>query len=164
VTQCHRFGPFADAVASQRAQAQLQAQGLRTHVHAQEDAASARGWHVFLPPQSDRAAAQALAERIAAAGFSDLLVLTDGTAANGIAANGIALGRYRSEDGARRRQAALQAAGFEAQVAPLAALATQHWLDVAAAAGFDPVRSARAIGAAQHRALDCAAMPPAPAG
>jgi hypothetical protein len=75
-----------------------------------------RGWRVYLPrlPTSD--AAQALATRIGAAGFSDYLVMRDGDDANAIA-----LGSYGTRDAAQRRVAALQAAGFPARCARIPA-------------------------------------------
>src|SRR5690606_34671243 len=60
-----------------------------------------RGWRVYLPPAPDLASAEATAARIAAAGFSDYLVLRDGAHQNGIA-----LGMFSTEAGAQRRSAA----------------------------------------------------------
>ena len=88
-----------------------------------------------------------------AAGFEDLLVMADGSEANAIA-----LGRYRSEVAARRRQAALQAAGFAAQVAPLGDVTMQGWIDVAAGPAFDSARVAQDIAAAQVQRLDCTTL------
>src|SRR3546814_16441805 len=53
------------------------------------------------------AAAQAVVDRITAAGFSDYYIV-----AAGEEANSVALGLYGSEEPARRHQAALHAAGF----------------------------------------------------
>ncbi len=72
----------------------------------------AAGWRVYLPRLPSADAAQAIAARIGEAGFSDYLVVRDGADANTIA-----LGRYGSEDAARRRSAALRAAGFPARCA-----------------------------------------------
>jgi hypothetical protein len=73
-------------------------------------------------------------------------------------ANGIALGRYRSEEAAKRRLAGLQAAGFAAQLAPLGNPATQGWLDIGAGAAFDSARVAQDIAAAQVQRLDCSML------
>jgi cell division septation protein DedD len=100
-----------------------------------------------------RGEAQALADRMTAAGIDDLLVMSDGSEANAIA-----LGRYRNEDAARRRQAALQAAGFTAQVAPLGDVSTQGWIDVAVGPAFDSARVAQDIAAAQVQRVDCATL------
>lgn len=81
-----------------------------------EGPGSARGWRVYLPPAPDLASAEATAARIAAAGFSDYLVLRDGAHQNGIA-----LGMFSTEAGAQRRSAALRAAGFEARCARIPA-------------------------------------------
>src|SRR5690606_19697618 len=81
-----------------------------------EGTGGTRGWRVYLPPAPDLASAEATAARIAAAGFSDYLVLRDG--AN---QNGIALGMFSTEAGAQRRSAALRGAGFEARCARIPA-------------------------------------------
>lgn len=81
-----------------------------------EGTGGTRGWRVYLPPAPDLATAEAIAARIAAAGFSDYLVLRDG--AN---QNGIALGMFSTEAGAQRRSEALRGAGFEARCARIPA-------------------------------------------
>ena len=62
-------------------------------------AGSSRGWHVFLPPLADRASAQAMAERIVAAGFK---IITSYPTA--LSPTGIELGRYGNEAAASRRR------------------------------------------------------------
>lgn len=137
---CYALGPFADAGAASAAAARAGALTVRTR----EEAAEARAYDVFLPPEADRAAAQAVAQRLGAAGFDDFLVI-----GSGALANGIALGRYRSRDGAQDRQAKLQAAGFAARLQPVGpAGATKWWADVAVAA---PIDGARAIQCAALR-------------
>lgn len=66
-----------------------------------------RGWRVYVARLPSTSAAQAMAARIKAAGFSDYLVMRDGDDANTIA-----LGLYSTREAAQRRSAALQAAGF----------------------------------------------------
>lgn len=68
------------------------------------------GWRVYVARLPSPDAAQAMAARIKAAGFNDLLVMRDGEDANTIA-----LGRYSTRDAAQRHNAALQAAGFPAR-------------------------------------------------
>ena len=106
-----------------------------------------------MPPLASPEAAQAMAQRIAAAGFGDFLILHDGAEANAIA-----LGRYGSEDTARRREAALVAAGFEVRAEPLGEAQATTWLDVAAAAGFDAAAAQATAAAPQRRPLDCARL------
>src|SRR5690606_4415070 len=72
-------------------------------------------WRVYLPDLESPEAAQAMAARIGAAGFSDFLVMREGDA------NSIALGLFSALDGAQRRVDALQAAGFPARCARIAA-------------------------------------------
>ena len=146
--QCHSFGPFTTPAALQQARAQLEAQGLRLRVRAQP---AAESWRVYLPPLPSAQEAQAVAQQLAAVGIQDVVVETEGDARHGVA-----LGRYRSRDLAQRRQAALRAAGFAAQLA--ADDAGPWWLDVAASRAFDAVQSARALAAPQSIPVDCTAI------
>src|SRR5690606_27680106 len=97
--RCHRFGPFADAAVAQRAVAVLQpmVQGLAVR----ETRPAARGWDVRMAALPDRAAAEAMATRLVAAGFADhyLLPAADDGSVD------IALGRFGSEESARRHRA-----------------------------------------------------------
>lgn len=148
--RCLSFGPYADAASVAAARGALQPLGaMRTRVRDVVDAP--RGWRVAMAPQSDRAAADALAARIREAGFDDLLVIPSGDEANAIA-----LGRYGSEPAARRREAALRGAGFPAQAQPLGEASTRHWLDFAAGPTFDAAAARTTAGAAEAREIDCA--------
>lgn len=121
--QCLRFGPFADGPARDAARAALSAAGIAAV--AQDTAARAgRGWKVHVPSFASREEAKAMGERIKAAGIGDWYVMNDGGEANSIA-----LGRYGSEQAARRREAELQAKGIPAQAEPLGDTAAQAWLD-----------------------------------
>jgi hypothetical protein len=150
-TQCFRFGPYASPAALRRAHARVLPQVLAADSR-EEASGTASGWRVYMPPLPSRAEAQAIVDRLSAAGIDDLMLVPDGAEANAIA-----LGRYSSESGARRRQAALANAGFTAQVAPLG-VDTEGWIHVGAAAGFDPARVAGDIGAATHAPVDCATL------
>lgn len=151
--QCFSVGPFADQAAANSAATRIGSRITRGDPR-EVPGKTAQGYNVVLPPQADREAAQALAQRIGAAGFDDYLVVNSGAQANGIA-----LGRYRSREGAERRQAALRAAGFDAQLQPIGNEgAAQWWLDVAAAAGVTASGLRNGAGAAQSRSLDCALL------
>jgi len=144
---CLRLGPFPDRGAAQVAQAGLRA--LLQDAAIVEEPGEAAGYRVLLPPVADRAQAQAIAGRIAAAGFRDFFVLTQGAEANGIA-----LGAYRGRESAERRVAALRAAGFPAELrAQGAAGASRWWLDGASA---DPAGVRATFPAAQDR--ECAPL------
>ena len=157
-SQCVSFGPYPTPAALRRAHDRVRPLVLDARVR-EVAAGRVRGWRVFMPPMPTRAEAQAVGERLRAAGFDDLLVIADGSDANGIA-----LGRFSNEDTARRHQTALQAAGFTATVSPLGDVGTLGWIDVAADATFDRARTAQDIAAAQVQTLDCAAMAAAPTG
>ena len=149
--QCFRFGPYADAASADAAAAKL-----RTSVRkatSRTIASGGKGWTVWLPPFADRAAAQAMAQKIVAAGEKDYYVV-----ANGAQANAVMLGRYGSEASARRRLEELRGKGIEAQVqAPPDAVA-QSWVDVATAPGFEPAAAQARIGSAGVSAMDCAQL------
>lgn len=148
--QCFSLGPFTDAASAAAAGAKIAAHTTRQHTRELPGKA-ASGYQVTLPPSADRTAAQALAQRIGAAGFEDLLVV-----ATGEQANGIALGRYGSREAAERRQSALQAAGFPAQLQAIGnESAAQWWLDLAARPGMDALQLKVLAAAAQSRSLDC---------
>lgn len=150
--RCFAFGPFDDDAGATRATATLASRVLRSRVRSAADI-SARGWDVLLPPFPNRAAAQAAADRLAAAGVADLYILAEGDDANAIA-----LGRYRSEGAAQRRQAELQAAGFAATIRALEPRASARWVDVAATPSFDAAAARATLGAARVLPADCATL------
>jgi len=150
--QCYAFGPF-DAAGYAAARAHLLTQAETLQLRA-EDPSLARGWRVWLPGQPDRMAANALAARIAAAGFRDYFVMPDGGEPNAIA-----LGRFRSEAPAQERAQALRAAGFPAQAEPVLPASAPRWLEVRAAPGFDAEAQRAAVSALQAQPLDCTRLP-----
>ena len=145
---CLRFGPFADGAARNAAGSALGRLGATALSPHDAPARGARGWKVFLPAQPSREAAQALAKQLEAAGVRDLFVM-----AQGEEANSIALGRFSTEAGARRRQAELQAKGVQARAEPVGGTPAQAWLDARLPATADPAALARI---APSRAVDCA--------
>lgn len=151
--QCFSLGPFATDAAAKAAIDALRADIARSGVREVEGASSG-AYTVFLPPSEDRAAAQSLAQRIAAAGFDDFMIVNEGELANGIA-----LGLYRNRNGAERRQAALQAGGFPAQIRDAGEKApSQWWADIATEKGMNAVQARTKAGATRTQALDCAAL------
>jgi SPOR domain len=149
--RCVRFGPFADAAALAAAETTLRPL-VRQLRRSESPAASGRGWRVLLPPAADRAAAQAAADKLKAAGFSDSFIV-----GSGAEANSIALGRFSTEDRARAHAENLRRAGFEARAEPLGDGSPQRWLDAVAEAGFDVVGARRRSGAALARDIACPA-------
>ena len=151
--RCVAFGPFENPALLRRAQERLQAQVLRAKVR-NVVVGSPRGWRVFVPSQASREAAQAIADRMTAAGLDDLLVMP-----TGVDANAIALGRFGSEESAKRRLTQVQAAGFaNAQVEPIGDVRTQGWIDVAATQAFDAAVAARDVAAPRTEPVDCATL------
>ncbi len=91
-----------------------------------------------------------MGERIKAAGIDDWYVMNQGEAANSIA-----LGRYGSEESARRREAELKAKGIPAQAEAIGDSAAQAWLDARLPAGADRATWA---AIAPSKPLDCGAL------
>ena len=150
--QCMSFGPYTNPALLRRAHERLQSQVVVARVR-EVVVGTPRAWRVFVPPMPTREQAQALVDRMTAKGIDDLLVMPAGPDRNGIA-----LGRFGSEESAKRRQAQLKDAGFEAQVGPVGDVATQGWIDVGAIAAFDPARAAADIGASGTQSLDCGSL------
>ena len=149
VEHCLRFGPFADATARDAARSALTAAGLSAQPR-ETTARSGRGWKVHLPPFASRDEAIAMGEKIKAAGISDWYLLNEGADANGIA-----LGRYGSEESARRRETELKAKGIPAQAEPLGDTAPQSWLDARLPAN---ARRAALSAIAPSKTIDCAML------
>ncbi len=151
--RCYRFGPFADAAALAAAQTALQPRILRLRARETTTGTSGRGWWVYLPPAADRSSAEATAAKIKAAGFSDYLIVADGSNANAIA-----LGRFTSEARAEQHAANLRSAGFPAIAQALGDAKVQRWIELAADAKFDPAAARRVSGAAQTQTINCAGI------
>lgn len=149
--RCYSAGPFADTAALDAARAALAPMAGRLRSREIRENGG-RGWRVYLPAAADRAAADANAQRLRAAGFTDLVVVADGSEANSVA-----LGRFSTEARARTHAGALQAAGFAARAEALGETRSRYWLDLAAGPGFDANRARRAAGGTL-RGTDCAGV------
>lgn len=147
--QCLRFGPFADGPTRDTARVALSAAGIAA-VPQDTAARAGRGWKVHVPSFPSREEARAMGERIKAAGIDDWYVMNDGADANSIA-----LGRYGSEEAARRREAALQAKGIPAQAEPLGDTTAQGWLDARLPGDANRVALA---AIAPSKPVDCASL------
>lgn len=149
ISQCLGLGPFASAQLAADARKRLQPLALEIRSR-REHTGTAQGWEVFLPPLETVEQAEAAAQRVAAAGFSDYYVMRDGARSGALA-----LGVYSSEGTARERVATLAAAGIDAVAAPRGDGTTEHWLDVAAGADFDAVSAQALVDAARREPLAC---------
>lgn len=150
--RCIALGPFADRSSAQTAQGKTGNALTQARLQEQAVPGSTTRFRVMLPPAASREAAQATVQRIIAAGLSDYYII-----AQGPDANAIALGQYRNREGAERRLAAVQAAGFQARLSGGEGSAT-WWLQGALAEGQTPGDVRRRSGAAQQRSLDCAGL------
>lgn len=149
--RCYSAGPFADTAALDAARAALAPMAKRVRSRELRESGG-RGWRVYLPAAADREAADANAQRLRAAGFTDLVVVGDGADANSVA-----LGRFSTEARARAHAAALQAAGFAAKAEALGERRSRYWLDLVAGRDFDQNQARRAVGMA-IRSTDCAGL------
>jgi hypothetical protein len=149
--RCYSAGPFADTAALDAARAALAPMASRVRSRELRENGG-RGWRVYLPAAADRAAADANAQRLRAAGFTDLVVVGDGAEAHSVA-----LGRFSTEARARAHAAALQTAGFAAKPEALGETRSRYWLDLVAGPGFDQNQARRGAGTAV-RSTDCAGL------
>ncbi len=147
--RCHTFGPFKDMTTLTGARKTLQPRVFQLQMRPV--AISGHSWRVWLPPLPDHDAAQAMAARIAGAGFKDYYIVGQGDEANSIA-----LGRFGKEDAARRQQSALVSAGIPAQADAIGANA--NWIDVSAAPTFDADAIANELHVARSHTIDCTKM------
>ncbi|MFA4760379.1 SPOR domain-containing protein, partial [Xanthomonas perforans] len=147
--RCASLGPFAARADAEAALARVRGQASRASVREDKDAGIST-FRVMLPNVGDRAAAQALVKRIAAAGIGDYYVIAQGED------NTVALGQYQSRERAERRQASLVGAGFPAQLVPSGNGQSRWWIDVRTSAATNALQGA--AGAARQRSLDCAAL------
>ncbi|MCS3847428.1 SPOR domain-containing protein [Xanthomonas campestris] len=147
--RCASLGPYPARAEADAALPALRGQASRTSVREDKDAGVST-FRVMLPNVGDRAAAQALVKRIAAAGIGDYYVIAQGED------NSIALGQYQSRERAERRQASLGSAGFPAQLVPSGTGQSRWWIDVRSSASVSSLQ--RSAGASRQRSLDCTAL------
>lgn len=147
--RCVALGPFADRAAAVAAQGRAGSLLAPARLREQPAASGSTRYRVLLPAAASRDEAQATVKRIVAAGLSDYYIISQGEESNAIA-----LGQYRNREGAERRIAAVQAAGFQPRLVA-SGDAGQWWLEGQLATGSEPAQAQQRSGAAQQRALDC---------
>ena len=147
---CYRLGPWQQQAQVVAARATLQPRVQR--IVQREVPVDPSGWRVLLPPLASRDLAQATVARLEASGFNDHFIIGQGDEANAIA-----LGRFTAEERARRHQAALGAAGFNARVEPLGGGEPSLWLDVVALQ-LDAEAARIATQAEQVSEIGCASL------
>ncbi|HHA2719382.1 TPA: SPOR domain-containing protein, partial [Stenotrophomonas maltophilia] len=147
--RCIALGPFADRAAATNAQGKASTLLSQVRLREQPAASGSARYRVMLPAAANREEAQATVKRIVAAGLSDYYIISQGEEANAVA-----LGQYRNREGAERRMAAVQAAGFQPRLVA-SGDAGQWWLEGQLAAGTQPAQAQQRSGAAQSRSLEC---------
>ena len=150
--RCIALGPFADRAAATAAQGKTGTVLSQLRLREQPAASGGARYRVMLPAAASRDEAQATVKRIVAAGLSDYYIISQGEDANAVA-----LGQYRNREGAERRMAAVQAAGFQPRLVA-SGDAGQWWLEGQLAAGSEPAQAQQRSGAAQLRSLECARL------
>ncbi|MEE9889007.1 MAG: SPOR domain-containing protein [Stenotrophomonas geniculata] len=150
--RCVALGPFADRAAAISAQGKAGSVISQVHLREQPAASGSARFRVMLPAAANREEAQATVKRIVAAGLSDYYIISQGEDINAVA-----LGQYRNREGAERRMAAVQAAGFQPRLVA-SGDAGQWWLEGQLAAGTQPAQAQQRSGAAQSRSLECARL------
>ena len=147
--RCLALGPFADRAAATAAQSRAGNLLSQVRLREQPAASGSARYRVLLPAAASRDDAQATVKRIVAAGLSDYYIISQGEETNAIA-----LGQYRNREGAERRMAAVQAAGFQPRLVA-SGDAGQWWLEGQLATGSEPAQVQQRSGAAQQRSLEC---------
>lgn len=147
--RCLALGPFADRAAATAAQSRAGNLLSQVRLREQPAASGSARYRVLLPAAASRDDAQATVKRIVAAGLSDYYIISQGEETNAIA-----LGQYRNREGAERRMAAVQAAGFQPRLVA-SGDAGQWWLEGQLAAAAEPAQAQQRSGAAQQRSLEC---------
>ncbi|WP_423163121.1 SPOR domain-containing protein [Stenotrophomonas maltophilia] len=147
--RCIALGPFADRAAASSAQGKAGNVISQVRLREQPAASGSARFRVMLPAAASREEAQATVKRIVAAGLSDYYIISQGEDINAVA-----LGQYRNREGAERRMAAVQAAGFQPRLVA-SGDAGQWWLEGQLAAGTQPAQVQQRSGAAQSRSLEC---------
>ncbi len=147
--RCIALGPFADRAAATSAQGKAGNVISQGRLREQPAASGSTRFRVMLPAAPNREEAQATVKRIVAAGLSDYYIISQGEDINAVA-----LGQYRNREGAERRMAAVQAAGFQPRLVA-SGDAGQWWLEGQLAAGTQPAQAQQRSGAAQSRSLEC---------
>lgn len=150
--RCVRFGPFpADDLLTHARQVLVALADGAGVKQLQISASPADTWRVVMPPLPDAEQARATAHRISTAGFDDYLVIGDGAEAHSIV-----LGQYSTAEAARKRQAALDDAGFRTQVHPEGG--TSRYLAIALSASADVAGLRGEIAALRADPIDCAVL------
>ncbi len=147
--RCVALGPFADRAAASSAQGKAGNVISQVRLREQPAASGSARFRVMLPAAASREEAQATVKRIVAAGLSDYYIISQGEDMNAVA-----LGQYRNREGAERRMAAVQAAGFQPRLIA-SGDAGQWWLEGQLAAGAQLAQAQQRSGAAQSRSLEC---------
>ncbi|MCW0369514.1 SPOR domain-containing protein [Xanthomonas sacchari] len=150
---CLSVGPYPDRDAAQAAVAALAPGAPRPRLREAADS-DATSFRVILPTISGEDGLRQATERIVAAGIRDYYPLRQGDAGNAIA-----LGQYRSREGAERRRQELARAGFNADLIPSGGSGqSRWWLDLRADSAAQAATLRRQLGAARQRVLDCGAL------
>lgn len=150
---CLSLGPYADRDAAQAAVAALAPGTPRPRLREAADS-NAASFRVILPTIGGEDGLKQATERIVAAGIHDYYPLRQGETGNAIA-----LGQYRSREGAERRRAELARVGFNADLIPNGGSGqSRWWLDLRADSATQAAALRRQLGAAHQRSVDCATL------
>ncbi|QNH23180.1 SPOR domain-containing protein [Xanthomonas sp. GW] len=150
---CLSLGPYPDRAAAETAAAALRTAAPRPRLREVGDG-DATSFRVLLPTIGGEDGVKAAVDRIVAAGIRDYYPIREGDAGNAIA-----LGQYRSREGAERRKAELAKAGFNVDLIPSGGSGqSRWWLDLRTDSAAQATALRRQLGAQRQRALDCATL------
>lgn len=150
-SDCYALGPF-QTQADVRRVANAMATTVAQSRQRQQMQTLDRGFWVYLPAVSTREDALNLARELSAAGLKDYYVVTAGDRENTVS-----LGLFKEETNAVRRQAALQALGFDAQITRRREEALVYYFDYRRAEGVVPPweRVVASNSSVTHRPIPC---------
>ncbi|PPU93854.1 hypothetical protein [Xanthomonas albilineans] len=148
---CLSLGPYADRAAAEAALAAVPATQAHPHLRESTDSGTTT-FRVLLPVIGGEDGLRVAAERIAAAGIRDYYPIRQGETGNAIA-----LGQYRSREGAERRLVELARSGVNADLIPGSGR-THWWLDLRADSAAQAAMLRWHLGRVRQRPLDCATL------
>ena len=122
IRHCRTIGPLNKRADADKLSLRLRALGVQPEMQS-ESSNEQEGYWVLVPPQSSRAQAVQIVERLKQSGITDLWRFTSGRLAHAIS-----LGLFRNEGRAEIRRKSIADKGFEVEVRPRYRQKTSYWL------------------------------------
>jgi len=121
--RCYTLGPFKDQNIMQQVRESLSEHVSDVKVRKRQESEKHRYW-VYIPAQSSREQAKALAKQLRASKIKDFYIVLSGDTKNGIS-----LGHFREQSHANRRMKRVSEMGFEVGINVIYRDYDVYWLD-----------------------------------